>query len=481
MNELEAYVDSLPSMLSEEGKKKLVKQWKIDNNWDKKVSEVSQQAWEGKSTEIVKIDPVVKKDAPAPGKTKASVKTEAPVDTTDSASENGSLELESSNESYNIDGTEVTKDEFDAYTEKQTSKPVAKNELEVGVVYQGTLPEDPTDRAKYWIDLGMEPFKDDQKIDRDYYNRATGVTAPNSFLIEEGQENLKGSEQLNPLSKQPDPLGLDNTDKKTPEGFFDNLMEDFNQESLSPSASIGKEFVESYIKENDLDLKYDNLYFNQKKSTNFIDKFYGGAEALKDFGINPIDFEGFLNRNGYADDYLKNLEEGEYEDTSVYGDENTLAGERTLRKYLNLYVSRQDSRENKSYKLDQIVKKGQLSGLKSSKYGGVNSTVENALNEIEVDTYFTTVDQEKQKNYIGSNFTQSTQKDKEYLQAKIDYAKKLDERGDWYAAAANTGTMIAEAKDGFVTGMRDLVNFGLDIAGFDLAVDKDTMDTITLQ
>ena len=62
MNELEAYVDSLPSMLSEEGKKKLVKQWKIDNNWDKKVSEVSQQAWEGKSTEIVKIDPVVKKD-----------------------------------------------------------------------------------------------------------------------------------------------------------------------------------------------------------------------------------------------------------------------------------------------------------------------------------------------------------------------------------------------------------------------------------
>ena len=229
MNELEAYVDSLPSMLSEEGKKKLVKQWKIDNNWDKKVSEVSQQAWEGKSTEIVKIDPVVKKDAPAPGKTKASVKTEAPVDTTDSASENGSLELESSNESYNIDGTEVTKDEFDAYTEKQTSKPVAKNELEVGVVYQGTLPEDPTDRAKYWIDLGMEPFKDDQKIDRDYYNRATGVTAPNSFLIEEGQENLKGSEQLNPLSKQPDPLGLDNTDKKTPEGFFDNLMEDFTE------------------------------------------------------------------------------------------------------------------------------------------------------------------------------------------------------------------------------------------------------------
>ena len=33
--------------------------------------------------------------------------------------------------------------------------------------------------------------------------------------------------------------------------------------------------------------------------------------------------------------------------------------------------------------------------------------------------------------------------------------------------------MIAEAGDGFITGMRDLSNFGLEIAGFDLAVDKD--------
>ena len=332
------------------------------------------------------------------------------------------------------------------------------------------LPLNSKQRTDYYIDKNLAT---DDTIDEDYYSRATGVSAPNNFLIEEGQKNLKGSEQLNPLSKQPDPLGLDVDNKKVPENFFDDLMEDFDQESLSPSVNVGSEFVEGYIKDNDLDLKYENLYFNKEKSTKFVDKFYGGAESLKEFGVNPIDFEGFLNRNGYADDYLKNLEEGEYEDTSIYGDENTLAGERALRKYLNLYVSKQDAKENKSYKLDQIVKKGQLIGLKSSKYGGVNSTVEDALNKVEVNTYFTTVDQKKQKNYISSKFTQSTQKDKEYLQAKIDYAKKLDERGDWYAAAANTGVMITEVGEGFLTGMRDLVNFGLDITGFDLAVDKD--------
>ena len=43
MNELQAYVDSLPSMLLEEEKKKLVKQWKIDNNWgEKKPEEVGE-------------------------------------------------------------------------------------------------------------------------------------------------------------------------------------------------------------------------------------------------------------------------------------------------------------------------------------------------------------------------------------------------------------------------------------------------------
>ena len=75
MNELQAYVDSLPSMLSEEEKKKLVKQWKIDNKWGGSVSEVSQQAWEGKSTKIAKIDPVVETDAPATGENKSVSKS----------------------------------------------------------------------------------------------------------------------------------------------------------------------------------------------------------------------------------------------------------------------------------------------------------------------------------------------------------------------------------------------------------------------
>ena len=111
MNELQAYVDSLPSMLSEEEKKKLVKQWKIDNKWGENVSEVSQQAWEGKSTKIAKIDPVVETDAPATEETKASVKVEAPVNT-DFGGGIGSSELAKQAINFNTEefvyGDEVT-------------------------------------------------------------------------------------------------------------------------------------------------------------------------------------------------------------------------------------------------------------------------------------------------------------------------------------------------------------------------------------
>ena len=184
-----------------------------------------------------------------------------------------------------------------------------------------------------------------------------------------------------------------------------------------------------------------------------------------------VDFEGFLNRNGYADDYLNNLKEGEYEDTSIYGKDNKLAEERHLRKYLNLYVNRQDYKANQLNKLEKIKKDPKF---KTSTFGNARNNVLNAISKVEESNiYLTTVDQQKQKDYLKSKFTLSTAKDKEYAKAKIDYAKELDQRGDWYAAAANTGSFLAEGGEGFLTGMRDLVNFGLDITGFDLAVDKD--------
>ena len=93
MNELQAYVDSLPSMLLEEEKKKLVKQWKIDNNWGEKkpepvgagtvlkAEEVEVELPSEKLIEDIKVVESVKTEGDAAGAGVEPVEIAAPVDT----------------------------------------------------------------------------------------------------------------------------------------------------------------------------------------------------------------------------------------------------------------------------------------------------------------------------------------------------------------------------------------------------------------
>ena len=134
MNELQAYVDSLPSMLLEEEKKKLVKQWKIDNNWGEKkpepvgagtvlkAEEVEVELPSEKLIEDIKVVEPVKTEGDAAGAGVEPGQTPAPVDLTDLVLEDGSSDLkpnklQSSTENYNIDGEKVTAEEFSSYTD----------------------------------------------------------------------------------------------------------------------------------------------------------------------------------------------------------------------------------------------------------------------------------------------------------------------------------------------------------------------------
>ena len=468
MNELQEYTASIPD--SNPNKAELIRQWKIENKWGQ------QEVEELIETPVEEV------------KTNGAAETDAAVVPTPEASESSdsgdgtsySMFNEEAIASQNLD---IINQRALNYKEQQDFDDNVDGVKTKAILKQ--LPLNSTQRTDYYIDKNLAT---DDTIDKDYYNRATGVVAPNSFLIDQGEveekfslsapkteaplesQELKGSDQILAFNNQDDPLGLDKPKKQVPDNFFEDLTKEFESEKKRGIGTT-ESFIDGFILENDLDLKYENLYFNQEKSTNFVDNFYGGSQALKEIGVNPIDFEGFLIRNGYADDYLNNLKEGEYENTSIYGDDNKLAEERHLRKYLNLYINSQDSKVNKLSKLEKIKKDPKF---KTSTFGNSRTNVLNALDKVEdSDVYITTIDQQKQKDYLKSQFVRSTQKDKEYLQAKVDYAKELDQRGDWYAAAANTGSMIAEAGDGFITGMRDLSNFGLEIAGFDLAVDKD--------
>jgi len=126
MNELQAYVDSLPSMLLEEEKKKLVKQWKIDNKWGEEKPEPVGTGTVLKSEDITyggeavkEVIEAVKTEGDAAGAGVEPVKTEALVDLTDSASEDGSSELKESKEK-NIYSRFDTDEELDKKREIAT-------------------------------------------------------------------------------------------------------------------------------------------------------------------------------------------------------------------------------------------------------------------------------------------------------------------------------------------------------------------------
>ena len=346
------------------------------------------------------------------------------------------------------------------------------------------LPIGSKDRTDFYIQRNLAP---DETINESYYNRASGNSAPNSYLIEQGdieskfsleapklevskQTDLKSEDQIvQPIGRPADVLGLDKPKKEIPDSFWSDLKEEFEEEKKQGIGTI-ESYIDGYIEENDLDLDFPNLYFNKDNSTSFIENNYGGANAIAQTNLNPIDFEGFLNRNGFAEEFNEKLKNGVYDDSEGLQD-GSLAKERDLRRYLDLYKSEQDARLNQKNKLYSIKK--DPGKFKTSTFGDARVDLINALSvPDESDVYYTSIDSNAFKDYIGSQFSISSAKDREYLQKKINYAKELDERGDWYAAAANAGSLIVEAKNGFLTGWYDLSTFALELGGADTFVQR---------
>ena len=112
MNELETYVASLQDQgLSVDEIKAKVIEWKNNNK-----KEVVENSVKPVKTE----DGVVGASAPSIGPQLAPESTELTLE--DGFSVSPGVDLEGSNESYNIDGTEVTKDVFDVYSDKKAKE-----------------------------------------------------------------------------------------------------------------------------------------------------------------------------------------------------------------------------------------------------------------------------------------------------------------------------------------------------------------------
>ena len=152
MNELQAYVDSLPSMLLEEEKKKLVKQWKIDNKWGEKKPEpvgagTVIKAEEVEEAEVEDFKPfylekTVKTEGDAAGAGVEPIEVEAPVGT-GFGGEIGSSEL--AKQAINFDTKEfVYADELTDSSEelKQAEEFIQREEKQIQVQKDTSLEAD---------------------------------------------------------------------------------------------------------------------------------------------------------------------------------------------------------------------------------------------------------------------------------------------------------------------------------------------------
>ena len=377
--------------------------------------------------------------------------------------------------------TDVVADPVDAAvaTKPENASEIKDTELEsedgslesqeINVPYYVLNNDETTENTFDIINKRIKRYNEQKNITKEYSDRIRGKIAPNSLLIEEGKKQEEfsldntvdynedyynqnpTSEKTKPIidtrfEEKIDPLGLNkNSKEENKVDLFNEILKEEEKRVLNEDTFTN--YVDGFIQENDLDIPLPYLYFNPKKQTSFIEQHYGGPKILEEFGINPIDFEGFLISNGYAEDFLNAVESGEYDQGN--GD---LAKERDLESYLNFYTRTMDSRLNQNKKLD-LIKEDLKGENKVEIFGSAQENLKKALKDFKPgESAWTLFDQTLMKEYKQSIFKLATDKDEEYRAARVKYAKELDERGDVMSVAAGLGQGALEIGKGLYQG-----------------------------
>ena len=207
------------------------------------------------------------------------------------------------------------------------------------------------------------------------------------------------------------------------------------------------------IKQLDADIAHPNVYYsslNQGQDDSFVEDNFNSKE-LSSLGINTEDFDGFLNKKGYKQDFLTKEEQGLFTGTGddlATGYNVGLAKELAKKKMLNFYMEEMQRRDITKQDLNQDIEIA--SGFREKK-------------EIQKNQLF---DQNGITKYVEKNFPILTEKLKErdkenaklYKEAKSggtdffswDTASKIGKAG-WNALVDRTNQLSASAYD--VVGM----------------------------
>jgi hypothetical protein len=124
--------------------------------------------------------------------------------------------------------------------------------------------------------------------------------------------------------------------------------------------------IKEKMQQTDSDLTHPYLYYSSKNQQslnpveeeqiedNFVERNYK-AKELEAFGVNPQDFDGYLNKKGYKEDFKKKEAEGLFtgEGRSFGGYDIGLARELARKKMLLMYMDEMKSRDVNRQQLNQ--------------------------------------------------------------------------------------------------------------------------------
>jgi hypothetical protein len=293
----------------------------------------------------------------------------------------------------------------------------------------------------------VAPNKKVNKL-RSFEDRNTGDTAPNS-----DQEWIPSMVEYK--KTKTDEIAI-------PKEFIKGAISHLNN----------KEGIKFEIERNDLDLKNPNLYYStSKKGDEFVNQNYG-SDKLKKLGINPDDFDGFINKKGYKNDFINKDQSGafqrnwmeELEDiapdwmgrSTQSQEEVQFKKERTLNNYLNLYLKDKDKKANLYKQLKEKELNPEKDWQEIKKTNKEQPVIDpNTVSQYNRETF----------PILSSIEDERIAKDKKIVEHLKTRNKAQDIVEDLWGAGK-------ELVGGMWNTTQDLITTGLDLVGADVAAEK---------
>lgn len=150
-----------------------------------------------------------------------------------------------------------------------------------------------------------------------------------------------------------------NSSKEDINKFVENFRDNPVTGELGEDSKFKVLKLKEKIQKTDSELIHPYLYYssaNKGEEDNFVRDNFNDKE-LESIGINPQDFDGWLNKKGYKDDYNRKESQGlfEGEGTAFGGYNIPLAKEVAKKKLLNMYMEDMQRRDFTRQDLNQEI------------------------------------------------------------------------------------------------------------------------------